>query len=196
MTTPADMADAIRAASLEAGAGAPEVRGAEWSTATVTALGAGTVTCGVIVARRLDSYHSPTVGDRVYVAQSGMGNWIALGRAATTGDTWTNLTLAAGYINPGHGHTASWLREGRRIWLRGRIGRTGGATIPNNATIATMPAAILPAGGVDVGWAVARDATTYPASVRIDITTAGILRTYETDSLPTWIGLDGISYTI
>lgn len=191
-----ELAASLKRQAARTGAATPAVRGADWRLATVTALGAGTVTADGIPVRCMESYSLPAVGDVIEVSQSSSGNWITHGRLAGYQSTWTALTLAAGYINPGHGHTAGWMREGRRIWLRGRIGRTGGATIPNNTTIATIPAAILPADGLDVGWAVARDATTYPATIRVDITTVGILRTFETASLPIWIALDGISYTI
>ncbi|MFJ6073715.1 hypothetical protein ACIQFU_23210 [Streptomyces sp. NPDC093065] len=192
-----DLADGLRRQAAKTGATTPSVRGADWRLATVTVVGAdGTVTADGITVRRLDSYTSPAVGDVIVIEQSSSGNWISPGRTTTAPGGWTALTLASGYIHPGHGYAAGWLRDGNRIWLRGRISRTGGATLPNGTTIATIPAGIRPAGGVDVGWAVARDGGTYPATVRVDITTAGVLRTYEATSLPTWISLDGISYTI
>ena len=112
--------------------------------------------------------------------------------AAGSGE-WTALTLATGYTNPGHGYVAGWLREGRRIHLRGRI-RAATAAIPNAATIATIPAALRPSGGVAVGWAVARDTAVYPTTCRVEITVEGVLRTYELTTPPEWIALDGVSY--
>ena len=191
------LADALTGAALEAGANSPRVRGADWRLAEVTTVNAdGTVIADGITVRRLESYALPAVGDVIVIAQSSAGNWVAEGRLATDPGGWTALTLASGYINPGHGYTASYLRAGRRIWMRGRIGRTGGVTIPNNTTIFTVPVAIRPIDDLDNGFAVVRDATTYPATLRVDITVTGIVRTYESDSLPTWISLDGITYTI
>jgi hypothetical protein len=103
------------------------------------------------------------------------------------------LTLAAGYGNPGHGWTASYLREGRRIWLRGRISPNAG-TIADGATLLTLPPAIQP--GVAVAWAVARDASVMPAVCRLEIMNTGVVRTFQSSNLPSWVALDGISYTI
>ncbi|MFE9003070.1 hypothetical protein ACFYOY_13155 [Streptomyces sp. NPDC007875] len=94
----ADLADAIRLQAVTAGAAEPAVRGADWQTATVTAVGTGTVDCGAITARRLESYQSPAVGDRIVIVQSGNGNWLAAGRTSSGGDTsWTVPTLGTGY---------------------------------------------------------------------------------------------------
>ena len=189
------VAQAVTGAAITAGATSTAVRGADWRLGIVTAVGSGTVDVGAIRARRLDTYTLPAVGDTVILTQNSAGNWLATGRtAANDAGVWNTLTLASGFIHPGHGHTAAWMREGRRIWLRGRIGRTSG-TIANGATIATIPVAIRPAGGVHVGWPAVRNANVSPAVVRIEITDTGVLRTYESTNLPDWIGLDGISYT-
>lgn len=45
-------------------------------------------------------------------------------------------------------------------------------------------------------WAVARDSTVVPATIRVEITPAGVLRTFQSSNLPSWIALDGITYTI
>lgn len=192
-----DLVAALKSQSTRAGEQAPSVRGADWRTATVTAVGAGTITADGIVARCMERYALPAIGDVAVISQSSNGNWIALGRLASTGTAWANLTLASGYINPGHGYTASWMRDGSRIHLRGRIGLTGGGGMPNATTMATIPAAIRPAGGVAVGWATARDNGLYPSVTRVEITDSGVLRTYDLSTpLPTWIALDGINYTI
>lgn len=192
-----DLVAALKSQSTRAGEQAPSVRGADWRTATVTAVGAGTITADGIVARCMERYALPAIGDVAVIFQSSNGNWIALGRLASTASTWTNLTLASGYINPGHGYTASWMRDGSRIHLRGRIGLTGGGGIPNATTIATIPTGIRPAGGVAAGWATARDNGLYPSVTRVEITDTGVLRTYDSSTpLPTWIALDGITYTI
>ncbi|TVL89733.1 hypothetical protein [Streptomyces sp. SAJ15] len=110
--TPADLADAIRFQAVAAGASTPTVRGADWQTATVTAVGAGTVDCGTVTARRMDSYQNPAIGDRIVLTQSGNGNWAALGRLSGSAEaafstftpTWTvtsgtNPTLGNGTLS-------------------------------------------------------------------------------------------------
>lgn len=192
-----DLVAALKSQSTRAGEQAPSVRGADWRTATVTAVGAGTVTADGIVARCMERYALPAIGDVAVISESSNGNWIALGRLANAASTWANLTLASGYIYPGHGYTASWMRDGSRIYLRGRIGLTGGGGMPNATTIATIPTGIRPAGGVAAGWAAVRDNGLYPSVTRVEITDTGVLRTYDSSTpLPTWIALDGITYTI
>ncbi|KOG33281.1 hypothetical protein [Streptomyces resistomycificus] len=190
-----DLAWALKQQAKRTGEESPSVRGSDWRTATVTAVnGDGTVAAdGIPSIRCMETYVLPAVGDVIVIDQNSMGNWLAWGRTATSGQGWTPLTLAAGFQNPGHGYTASYLREGRRIWLRGRIGPTAG-TIADGATILTLPAAIRPSE--TVAWAVVRDATVVPAVLRLEIVTTGVLRTFQSSNLPTWVGLDGISYTI
>ncbi|MFE7316403.1 hypothetical protein ACFU7T_25425 [Streptomyces sp. NPDC057555] len=110
---------------------------------------------------------------------------------------WQSLALASGYGNPGHGTAAAWRRLGSLVMLRGRIGPTkAGATIPNGATLATLPTAIRPGGGAEFGWAAPRDQTSRgPSVTRAEITRAGALRIYEGSDLPTWVSLDGVAYT-
>ncbi|MEG8275783.1 hypothetical protein [Streptomyces sp. AHA2] len=190
-----EYADFQATEAVRAGSNSPSVRGADWRTATVTAEnGDGTVDAdGIEDIRCMETYSQPAVGDVIAITQSSNGNWLAWGRTATVDPDWTPLTLAAGYTNPGHGYTASYLREGRRIWMRGRIGPTSG-TIPDGDTLATIPAAIRP--GVAAAWAVARDAAIMPAVCRLEITAAGVLRTFQSTNLPAWVALDGITYTI
>lgn len=199
MTNSADSSfvDAVLDEATRKAAGTPGVRGANFRYVTVTGINTdGTVSIGDIRARRHQNYTEPLTGDQIVIMQSGNRNWIALGRLAAGDDSggWTNLTLASTYNNPGHGYTASWMREGKRIWLRGHIGRTSG-TIANAATIATIPAAIRPAGGTHWSWAAARDSNVYPAVIRLEITDLGALRTYQTTTLPDWVSLDGCTYT-
>lgn len=192
----ADLAGAMVAAATTAGAASTAVRGADWRLGVVTAVRAdGTIDVGEIRARRIGSaYPNPTVGDTAVITQNSAGNWLALGATAEDSGGWTNLTLNSTYINPGHGYSASWSREGKRVWLRGHIGRTSG-TIANAATIATIPSAIRPAGGTHWSWAAARDSNVYPAVIRLEITDVGALRTYQTSNLPEWVSLDGCTYT-
>lgn len=203
MTRPApsvhrDLAAALQGQAKRAGERSPSVRGSDWRLATVTAVNTnGTIVADGIPVRCMESYVLPAVGDVAVITQSSSGNWLAWGRtaAATATADWTALTLAAGFQNPGHGYTASYLQEGRRIWLRGRIGPTSG-TIADGATLLTLPAAIRPAGSPSVSWAVTRDASVVPATLRLEISTAGAVKTFQASNLPSWVALDGISYTI
>lgn len=190
-----DLKAALRRQAQRVGEETPAVRGSDWRLAVVTEDNAdGTVAAdGIPSIRCMETYVLPTVGDVIVIDQNSAGNWLAWGRTATASQGWTNLTLAAGYSNPGHGWTASYLREGRRIWMRGRIGPASGG-IADGDTLLTVPAAIRP--GVAVGWAVARDASVVPATCRLEITAAGALRTFQSSNLPSWVALDGISYTI
>lgn len=133
MTGIPDLADAIRLQSVTVGTSTPAVRGADWQTAIVTAVGVGTVDCGVITARRLESYQNPTVGDRIVITQSGNGNWLACGRTASAADTeWDSYTPAwTTDANPqpsvGNGSlTGRWKRDGRTIvgWVNLLAGST------------------------------------------------------------------------
>lgn len=194
-----DLAWALQQQARRTGERAPSVRGADWRLAAVTDVGTdGTVTADGITVRCMESYVLPAAGDLIIITQSSSGNWLAWGRTATTTTAtpdWTALALASGYTNPGHGYTAAYLQEGRRIWLRGRIGPTSG-TIPDGATILTLPSAIRPPGGTSIAWAVTRDASVAPAVCRLEIGSGGVIKTFQSSNLPTWVALDGISYTI
>ncbi|MFG3585143.1 hypothetical protein [Streptomyces sp. NPDC047990] len=79
-----DLTAALQRQAKRAGEQAPSVRGADWRLATVTAVGAGTVTADGILCRCLATYTSPAVGDVAVISQSSSGNWIALNRLATS----------------------------------------------------------------------------------------------------------------
>lgn len=114
------LADTITRAARDASLTEPRVRGGNWRIDEVTAVGAGTVTCGSIIARRLDSYLNPAVGDRILLSRSGSGNWATLGRVATTADTaWASYTptWTAATTNPSLGN-------GTLIGRHHKIGRT------------------------------------------------------------------------
>lgn len=101
----AGLADAIAATARRQGETTPAVRGADWQTLTVTDVNvpAGTVACGTIVARCLESYLNPAVDDLAIITRNGTGNWVALGRTATTvTGGWTTYTpvWTAGTTNP------------------------------------------------------------------------------------------------
>lgn len=133
MTLNADLADALYQQAITAGTSAPSVRGADWQTATVTAVGTGTVDCGVVTARCLDSYQGRSIGDRVVIAQSGNGNWICLGRTSSSTDTeWDSYTPTwTTDANPqpsvGNGAlTGRWKQQGRTVvgWINLVAGST------------------------------------------------------------------------
>lgn len=121
MTSVQSLADALAAAARQQGETTPTVRGGDWQMDTVTAVHAdGTLSCGQIRARRLDSYLNPAVGDLVALLRSGTGNWIALDRLATTaGTAWTPYSpeWTAETTSPSIGNGTL---EGRYI----KIGRT------------------------------------------------------------------------
>lgn len=192
-----DLTAALRRQAQRVGEETPSVRGSDWRLAVVTTVNTdGTVAAdGIPSIRCMETYILPTVGDVIVIDQNSSGNWLAWGRTATVKQDWTTLTLAAGFQNPGHGYTAGYLREGRRVWLRGRIGPTSG-TIADGDTLLTLPAAIRPSGNPSVAWAVTRDASVVPAVCRLEISTSGAIRTFQSSNLPTWVALDGISYTI
>ncbi|MEU0847743.1 hypothetical protein ABZ387_07210 [Streptomyces flaveolus] len=190
-----DLAWALKQQATRAGEGAPSVRGSDWRLATVTAVNTdGTVAVqGIPAVRCMPTYDLPAVGDVIVIDQNSAGNWLTWGRLATATQAWTLLTLASGFQYPGHGYPPGYLREGRRIWLRGRIGPTSG-TIADGATLLTLPAAIQI--GAAMSWSVARDSNAFPAVIRLEIAANGTMRTYQPTSLPSWVSLDGISYTI
>jgi hypothetical protein len=65
----------------------PAIRRANWQTGLVTAVNTdGTVSIGTVRARRVESYQNPAVGDLIFLDQSGMGNWRALGRTAAASE--------------------------------------------------------------------------------------------------------------
>jgi len=202
VTSDGGFADAVLSESSRQAKTDPAVRRADISFVTVTAVnGDGTVSVGAIKARRLEqAYSLPAVGDRIAIVQAGSGNWYSLGRLAPASDTntWVPLVLGAGFTVLSHGYAPAYLREGKRITLRGRVGPTSG-TIADGATIITLPADIRPAGGVTVGWASPRNApagsNSQPNVCRVDIAAGtGVIRTFEAGNPPSWISLDGVSY--
>lgn len=93
--SPVGLADAIRQQAVRAGGETPAVRGADWQTATVTVVNAdGMVDCDAIRARCLECYVLPQVGDRVFLTNSGSGNWVAVGRTATAADALGQARVA------------------------------------------------------------------------------------------------------
>ena len=117
---PSSLADAIAATARQQGVTTPAVRGADWQTMLVTDANnpPGTVRCGEVVARCLESYVNPAVGEYAIVTRSGAGNWLAVGRTAeAVYGGWTPYTpvWTAATTNPNLGNGA----------LVGRYQKTG-----------------------------------------------------------------------
>ncbi|MEU6768501.1 hypothetical protein ABZ916_39085 [Streptomyces sp. NPDC046853] len=125
-----DLAFALKESAKRTGEQAPSVRGADWRLATVTAVnGDGTVTADGITVRRMEAYANPAVGDVIRIDQSSSGNFLAMGRLATTaGTAWTAYTptWTASTTNP-------TLGNGTLIGRYQRVGRT--ITVHINLTV-------------------------------------------------------------
>lgn len=183
-----DLATSMAESARAEASAYPQSRGADWRTALVTAVHAdGTVSCGDIRARRMEGYILPVVGELAVISRSGSGSWLAHGRLSAAGSaTWTPLPLASGIIHPGHGYEAAYMVDGPVVRLRGRAGVAAPGTIANAQTIATVPAGLRPTEVV--GWAGPRNSS---GSVRLEVLTTGVIRTYESANLPSWVSLDG-----
>ncbi|MGW0312005.1 H-type lectin domain-containing protein [Streptomyces flavidovirens] len=80
------LAGALRRNVERVGAVTPAVRGGDYRQAVVSAVGAdGTVTADSIVARRLEVYQAPAVGDLITLFRSSAGDWVTPGRFAGPG---------------------------------------------------------------------------------------------------------------
>lgn len=125
-----DLAFALKESSKRTGERAPSVRGADWHTATVTAVnGDGTVTADGFPVRCAEMYVNPAVGDVIRIDQSSSGNWLAMGRIASQANTgWTAYTptWTASTTNP-------VLGNGVLVGRYQRIGRT--VTVHINLTV-------------------------------------------------------------
>lgn len=154
------LADAIAATARQQGATTPQVRGADWHTAQVTAVNTnGTIDCGTIRARRLDSYANPRVGDLVAVSRSGAGNWLILGRLATTaGTAWTTYTPAwtGATTNPAIGNgslVGRYSRSGRTITCHVELTPGSSTTFGSGAYRYGLPVPVADTGCNYVGSA-------------------------------------------
>lgn len=209
------LADALQQQAVSAGATATSVRGADWRLATVTAIGAGTVTADSIVCRRQETYQLPSAGDLIVISQSSSGNWIASGRLATAADqAWTQPTLATGFTHDGNSNGNVMYRQlvigGTRImqW-RGGLGITySGNAIQNSgdSLASALPAALRPASLRSLPAACSASNSS-SLSLKIDARTDGQLRvvgttTSTTDAYatpiirPPWVSLNGLQYSL
>lgn len=89
------LVDALAAETRRASAADRATRGADWRHAVVATVGSdGTITTSDgIVARRMEPYVGPEVGDVVVITISGAGGWACWGRFASgAGSAWTPYT--------------------------------------------------------------------------------------------------------
>lgn len=213
----AQLAEAVHGLVERKGSASPAVRGAEWRTGVVTAVGvtAGTVDVGDIRARRLESYQSPTVGDLVVITQSGSGNWVALGRTSTGADTaWTQPSLATGFAHDGNSNGNVQYRVvliggTRFMQLRGGVGITYASNaIQNSGDIlaSALSASFRPPSTRSMAAACSVSSSS-SQSVKVDARTDGQLRivgtttstsdTYSTPIIrPPWVSLNGLQYSL
>lgn len=210
-----DLKLALQKQAKRAGEQAPNVRGADWRLATVTAIGAGTVTADGIVCRRLESYSGPAVGNVIVISQSSSGNWIAHGRLAAAADqAWTQPTLATGFAHDGNGNGNVQYRMvvigGTRImqW-RGGLGITYASNnIQNSGDClnAALASTLRPASLRSL-TAACSATTSSSYTLKVDARTDGQLRivgtttstsdTYATPIIrPPWISLNGLQYSL
>lgn len=145
-SSPASVVQALGSEALGAAAADPQVRGADWRQAivqTVNADGTVTTTDG-IKARRRDTYLAPAVGDRIIVAISGNGNWLAHGRLASGDGAWVTLSLAAGWSANASYYTPAYRLNGDgTASLCGLASMSG--TLAGGAIVTTLPAEARPA---------------------------------------------------
>ncbi|MFF1684502.1 MULTISPECIES: hypothetical protein [unclassified Streptomyces] len=167
---------------------------AAWMLATVTAsytdgtVDITTATGPVSRVRRLRSYGSPQVGDRVKVARNPSGNWIVEDATAKAADGWQPIALRSGFTastTAGDAPPACRRTADGLIQLSGMINPTG-LTTTDSFVMGDMPAGIRPqyrGACVGVGDGVA---------VRLYINTDGTVSArLITGSSPTWVSLDG-----
>ena len=145
-----DLAWALKEQARRTGASSPDVRGADWRQATVTAVnGDGTVTAdGIPGIRRMDGYTQAAVGDVIVITQSSSGNWLAWGRTVSTAsDDWITPTLTAPWIAyPGGGNYQGPRYKrlpDRTVVLEGLIA-SNSVSVSGVSNVMTLPAGYRP----------------------------------------------------
>lgn len=211
-----DLAWAVAQRAKRAGENAPTVRGSDWHTATVTAVGTdGTVTADGLLYRRMVTYQAPAIGDVIAVTQSSNGNLLAWGRTSTGVDTaWVKPTLATGFTHDGNTNGDVMYRLAiiagtRFVQWRGGLGITYASNSIQNSgdcLSAAVPAALRPPSTRSM-TAACSASTSSTLSLKIDARPDGQLRvvgtttattdTYTTPIIrPPWVSLNGLQYTI
>lgn len=158
--TKRDLAWALRQQAKRAGEQSPSVRGSDWRLATVTAVNAdGTIIADGITARRMELYANPAVGDVIRIDQSSNGNWVALGRLATTaGTAWTTYTptWTASTTNPSLGNgtlVGRYQKTGRLVACHINLAPGSTTTLGSGGYSFAIPFAAANAGCSFVGTA-------------------------------------------
>lgn len=207
---------AHRRQAVRTGSGTQSVRGADWRLATVTAVGTGTVTADGIIARCMETYANPIVGDLIRIDQASNGNWVAMGRLATTnGVAWTTPTLGTGYTQGNTtttGNSNGPIRY-RRINIQGAwfMEWDGGADRANGAQTANLLSTTLAVGLRPVrkaSFVIARNATAITGvaastsvvhSLKVDFNQDGtvtLISATAGDTETNWLSLKGIRYPL
>ncbi|WP_372344758.1 hypothetical protein [Streptomyces sp. KL116D] len=210
-----ELAAALKANAQKTGETSPSVRGADWRTAVVTAVGAGTVTADGIVCRCQETYFNPAVGDVAVISQSSNGNWRAEGRLATVSTTpWTTAVLATGFTHDGNSNGNVQYRStvvgGTRFmeW-RGGLGITYASNSIQNGgdcLAVVLPAELRPASLRSlVGPCSASSSSALclkidarlDGQLRIVGTTTSTSDTYANPIIrPPWVSLNGLRYSL
>jgi hypothetical protein len=203
--TTRDLAFALKQQARRTGESSPTVRGSDWRTATVTAVGTdGTVTADGLKWRRMDTYQAPAVGDVIAVTQSSNGNLLAWGRTASGTEpvgAWTNIPLAAGFATP---HTVFGVAQYRivtaygspRVELRGTADATSAVTAQTSFSTA-LPTAARPS--VTRTWVGRRNYSVDTKGVAVmEIQTSGVMSVFgsASPSQTDWFALDGCYYDL
>lgn len=210
-----DLAAALQQSARKTGETLPSVRGADWRTATVTAVGAGTVTADGIVARCMETYTMPLAGDVAVISQSSNGNWIAFGRLSSGDPGWTQPSLGAGYTQGNastQGNANGPIRYRRVNYLGGWwMEWDGGATRATGAQTANILLAALGTANRPVNRAsfvAPRSATAITGvsgstsvfhSLKVDFNQDGTVELVSAtagDVEATWFSLKGIRYPL
>lgn len=156
MTQPApsvhrDLAWALKQQATRVGEQSTSVRGADWQLAVVTAVNAdGTLAAsGIPSIRRLARVTDPAVGDTIVITQNSAGNWLALGKLATSAGEWTALPLTSGF-SPAPGYITPSYRVvgGREVHLRGSA--TKSTTLVSGDVWAVLPPGVRPTTDMDI----------------------------------------------
>jgi hypothetical protein len=146
-----DLAWALRQQAQRAGEQSTSVRGADWQLAVITAVNTdGTLAAsGIPSIRRLARFTDPVVGDTIVISQNSSGNWVALGRLATSAGEWTPLPLASGFTAVS-GYFAPAYRAvgGREVQLRGSANKS--TTLVSGDVWAVLPVGVRPTADLDI----------------------------------------------
>lgn len=201
-----DLVYALKQQATRAGAATPAVRGSDWRTAVVTAVGSnGTVTAdGIPQIRCLESYVGPAVDDLIVIDQNSSGNWVTPGRTASTtapAGLWVAVPLLTGFTTPHSIFGPAQYRiltvaGTRRVELRGSVTCTSAVTTQTSFSSALPTAARPPyARSMPCRRQVSSDSKGVTA---VEVSTGGVLQIHglASPNSTTWFALDGCYYDI